>query len=250
MWGKGTASRAVLASITYCKINELDMAKVTPETVDGQHPKAGVILLHGLARTHRSMNPLAAYLQRHGYPVVNVGYPSRRHPVEVLARNAIPPAVAELRRSGIDTIHFVTHSMGGILLRSYLSSKSLPDLGRVVMLSPPNQGSEVVDHLGRYRWFRWLFGPAVAQLGTAPPDQPLCLEALPCPVGIITGNRPAFGLSRFFTGPSDGKVSVARAQLPGMADFLVLPYGHAWIMHHRSVLAQVVFFLENGGFRR
>lgn len=223
------------------------MARVTLDTAEGQHPKAGVVLLHGLARTRRSMSPLAAYLQRHGYPVVNVGYPSRRHPVEVLARTAIPPAVAALRRGHIDTIHFVTHSMGGILLRSYLSSQSLPDLGRVVMLSPPNQGSEVVDHLGRYRWFRWLFGPAVAQLGTAPP---LCLAPPPCPVGIITGDRPAFGFSRFFPGPSDGKVSVARAQLPGMADFLVVPCGHSWIMRRRSVLAQVVFFLENGRFRR
>ena len=226
------------------------MTKMTSAAAAGQHPKAGVVLLHGLARTHRSMRPLAAYLQRHGYPVVNVGYPSRRHPVEVLARIAIPPAVADLRRGGIDTIHFVTHSMGGLLLRSYLSSESLPELCRVVMLSPPNQGSEVVDHLGRYRWFRWLFGPAVAQLGTAPPAPPLCLAAPPCPVGIITGNRPAFGLSRFFPGPGDGKVSVARAQLPGMADFLVVPYGHSWIMRHRSVLAQVVFFLENGRFRR
>ncbi|MBV5318674.1 MAG: alpha/beta fold hydrolase [Desulfobulbaceae bacterium] len=223
---------------------------MTPDTSAGLPPKTGAVLLHGLARTRRSMRPLAVYLERQGYTVVNVSYPSRRYPAETLARLALPPAVAELRRGGIESIHFVTHSMGGILLRSYLASENLPELSRVVMLSPPNQGSEVVDHLGRYFWFRWFFGPAGCQLGTAESDLPLRLGPMPCPVGIIIGTLPALGLSRFFPGPNDGKVSVARAQLAGMTDFLTLPYGHAFIMRHRPVLAQVAFFLENGRFWR
>lgn len=210
----------------------------------------GVIVLHGLARTRRSMRPLASCLQRQGYAVVNAGYPSRRHAIPTLARTVLPAAIDTLRRQGITTLHFVTHSMGGILLRTYLAEESLPELGRVVMLSPPNQGSELVDLLGRYAWFRLLFGPAGCQLGTDPHSLPNRLGPARFPLGIITGNRPAIGLGRFFPGPSDGKVTVARAQLEGMNDFLVLPYGHALIMAHRQVQEQVVHFLKNGRFRR
>ncbi|WP_028319291.1 esterase/lipase family protein [Desulfobulbus elongatus] len=209
----------------------------------------GVILLHGLARTRRSMRPLAVFLARRGYRVVNVGYPSRRDPIEILARPALAPAVAVLRRQGIGTIHFVTHSMGGILLRVFLADEPLPELGRTVMLSPPNQGSELVDRLGRFAWFRLVFGPAGCQLGTGPDALPARLGPATFPVGILTGNRPALGLARFFPGPSDGKVAVARAQLAGMADFLVLPYGHALIMRYKAVQEQVAFFLENGRFK-
>lgn len=210
----------------------------------------GVILLHGLARTSRSMRPLAAYLERQGYGVVNAGYPSRHGTIKILARSAIPPALAELRRQGATTIHCVTHSMGGILLRAFLATESLPELGRTVMLCPPNQGSELVDSLNRFAWFRLLFGPAGCQLRTGPDELPTLLGPAEFPLGIITGNRPAIGLSGFFAGPSDGKVSVERAQLEGMADFLILPYGHSLIMRHRSVQEQVVHFLINGRFRK
>ncbi|WP_310598723.1 alpha/beta hydrolase [Desulfobulbus sp.] len=210
----------------------------------------GVILLHGLARTRLSMRSMAAFLDRRGYRVVNVGYPSRRYPIEILARSAIPPAIAALRRQQAATIHFVTHSMGGILLRAFLAGEPLPGLGRTVMLSPPNQGSELVDCLGRFAWFRLLFGPAGCQLGTGPDQLPARLGPAAFPVGILIGNRPAVGLGRFFPGSNDGKVSVARAQLTGMADFLVQPCGHSLIMRHRTVQEQVAVFLANGRFKR
>lgn len=209
-----------------------------------------MILLHGLVRTRRSMAPLAAFLKQRGYTVANIGYPSRRAAIETLARQVLPLAVAALRRQGIGVIHFVTHSMGGILLRAYLAETSPVELGRTVMLSPPNQGSELVDCLCPYAWFRLLFGPAGCQLGTGTKDLPARLGPAAFSLGIITGNRPAIGLSRFFPGPSDGKVSVARAQLPGMTDFLVLPYGHALIMRYRPVQEQVVYFLRTGRFER
>lgn len=210
----------------------------------------GVILLHGLARTRRSMRTLASCLQRQGYTVANVGYPSRRYPIETLARKTLLAALATLRQQGVNSIHFVTHSMGGILLRVYLAEQSLPELGRVVMLSPPNQGSELVDLFCRYAWFRFLFGPAGCQLGTNPNSLPNRLGPARFPLGIITGNRPALGLAHFFSGPSDGKVAVERARLEGMADFLVLPYGHALIMVRRQVQEQVIHFLRAGRFRR
>lgn len=210
----------------------------------------GVILLHGLARTRRSMRSLAVFLEQRGYIVVNVSYPSRRDPIETLAQAAIPPAMATMRSQGVSRIHFVTHSMGGIVLRAFLAQESLPELGRVVMLSPPNQGSELADCLCRFFWFHLFFGPAGCQLGTSVDDLPTRLGPPTFALGVITGNRPAVGLAGFFPGPSDGKVAVARAGLPGMQDFLVLPYGHSLIMRHRRVQAQVLHFLENGRFDR
>jgi triacylglycerol lipase len=155
-----------------------------------------------------------------------------------------------LRHQGVSRIHFVTHSMGGIVLRAYLALQTPPEMGRVVMLSPPNQGSELVDCLCRFGWFRLFFGPAGCQLGTGAEALPARLGPAVFPLGILTGNRPAIGLSRFFPGPNDGKVSVERAQLPGMADFLVLPCGHSLIMRHRLVQEQVVCFLATGRFSR
>ena len=198
------------------------------------------------------MVPLAAWLRRQGFLTVNAGYPSRTEEIHTLAHGCIPPAVSELRRQGAASIHFVTHSMGGILVRLYLGGTSLPDLGRVVMLSPPNQGSELVDYLLAYRLFQRLFGPAACQLGTKQASS-LAGQLGPAtfPVGIIMGDRSLGWLSaRFFPGPNDGKVSVQRARLAGMADFLIVPFGHAFIMNHRQVKEQVVHFLRQGHFQR
>jgi len=213
--------------------------------------RPGVILLHGLVRTNWSMHRPARWLRRAGYVVVNAGYPSRRHPVEVLARAVLPPAISELEQQGIRHIHFVTHSMGGLLLRAYLTEQLLPGLGRVVMLSPPNQGSELVDYFSRFPWFCRLFGPAACQLTTAATGLPRQLGSLPCPVGIITGVRPTTPLfSGFFTGANDGRVSVASAQLSGMEDFLTVPSGHSLLMNRNEVLEQILYFLASGRFKR
>ncbi len=131
-------------------------------------PPACVILLHGLGRTSLSMAPMARALEEAGYLTANIGYPSREHPVEVLAADALPRGIAECRRAGGKTLHIVTHSMGGILTRYYLSRHTLPDLGRVVMLGPPNQGSAVADRLMDQRAYRIFNGPAGQQLGTGP----------------------------------------------------------------------------------
>ena len=210
---------------------------------------AGVVLLHGLARTRLSMRSLIGPLQRAGYLVINPGYPSRRYPVETLARLTIPPAVTHLRAQGATTIHFVTHSMGGILVRAWLAAEPLPELGRVVMLAPPNQGSELIDWLGRFRWFRLLFGPAAGQLGTAGHSLPSQLGPVDFPLGVLIGDRGAhWPLARCFAGANDGKVAVARAQVEGMADFRVVDCGHAFIMRNRRVQDLAVRFLGSGRF--
>lgn len=212
-------------------------------------PVAGVVLLHGLARTRLSMRPLIGPLRTAGYLVVNPGYPSRRYPVETLASLTILPAVDRLRGLGATTIHFVTHSMGGILVRAWLVRERLPELGRVVMLGPPSQGSELIDCLSRFSLFRQVFGPAACQLSTAAHSLPRQLGPATFPLGILIGNRPAgWPLNRCFTGPNDGKVAVARARLAGMSDFHTVDCGHAFIMRDPLVHELVVRFLDDGRF--
>ena len=210
-----------------------------------------VILLHGLARTEKSLLKLERHLEKHGYYVVNKGYPSRRKPIQELSVEAISTAVARCRTIDAGNIHFVTHSMGGILVRYYLEHNDLPELGRVVMLSPPNRGSEVVDKFRGTPLFEWINGPAGLQLGTDAESVPLTLEPPDYEVGIITGDRTINPiLSLLIPGEDDGKVSVERAKLAGMKDFLVVHESHPFIMNDDEVLRQVTTFIKQGVFEK
>ena len=209
-----------------------------------------VILLHGLGRTRRSMAAMATFLEKRGHAVLNLDYPSRHASIQSLSRDTLGPVVARcLRDDAAAPIHFVTHSLGGILVRYYLQDHQLPPGSRVVMLSPPNRGSEIADMLKDFFLYRWLMGPAGAQLGTAPDALPNRVAPVRLPVGIITGDatlEPWF--SWRIDGPDDGKVAVARARLPEMADFLVVHNSHAFIMNDDEVMHQSAYFLEHGKF--
>jgi hypothetical protein len=152
---------------------------------------------------------------------------------------------------GASKINFVTHSMGGILVRYYLENYEVPHLGRVVMLSPPNQGSEVVDKLKESPIFQWINGPAGQQLGTDADSIPKTLGPPNYELGIITGDRSINPiLSLLIPGKDDGKVSVKNAKLAGMKDFLVVHKTHPLIMNDEEVLQQVTAFLKKGMFVR
>lgn len=208
-----------------------------------------VILLHGLARTARSMRPLQRALQKRGYRVVNVDYASRRHDIETLAEEAIEPALMDC--SGAQPVHFVTHSLGGILVRQYLARHDIDNLGRVVMLGPPNKGSEVVDRLRDVPGFRFVNGVAGQQLGTDPDSVPNRLGRADYDLGIIAGTRSInLILSRLIEGPNDGKVSVENTRLESMRDHLEMEVTHPFMMCNRAVIEQVIHYLENGRFRR
>ena len=120
-----------------------------------------VIVLHGLARTSSSMGAMTEALTEAGFVAINIDYPSREYPIEELAPMAIDSGLVLCEAAGAtDKIHFVAHSLGGILVRKYLIDKDIEGLGRVVMLGPPNRGSKAVDELGNVPGVDWVNGPA------------------------------------------------------------------------------------------
>ena len=210
-------------------------------------PTEYVVLLHGLARTHRSMRTLETAVLGVGYGVANQSYASTSYPIEQLASRAINSALAHCPDNA--RIHFVTHSMGGILVRQYLKSHTLPNLGRVVMLGPPNQGSEIVDVLGRIPGFSLINGPAGMQLGTDKNSVPVELGQVDFECGVIAGTRTInLLLSALIPGQNDGKVSVENTKVAGMKDHIVLPVTHPFMMVNPAVISQVVEFLNHGQF--
>jgi triacylglycerol lipase len=208
-----------------------------------------VVLLHGLGHSARSMGKMEESLLNAGFSTANIDYPSREKPIGLLAHEAIPDGVATCRSQSAEKIHFVTHSMGGILVRYYLANSGIEELGRVVMLSPPNQGSEIVDKLDGLPGFAGAVGPAGLELGTNGHSVPLRLGPADFDVGIITGDRGINPLtSPMIPGEDDGKVSIESAKLEGMTDFLLVNVSHTYIMENPEVVLEVIHFLKNGKF--
>lgn len=214
-----------------------------------------VILLHGLARTSASLRRMDAALSAAGYTTVNVNYPSRERPIAELSEMAITQTLGSPALRDFPKVNFVTHSMGGILLRDYAGKHGASRIGRAIMLGPPNQGSELVDKLGSWRLSRPIFqqinGPAGNQLGTDASAVPNRLGNVTFPLGVIAGNRSINWInSLLIPGADDGKVSVERSKISGMTDHIVLPTTHPMMMNNRSVIRQTLHFLEHGCFAK
>ena len=206
-----------------------------------------VVLLHGLARTADSMEKMEASLNENGYETLNIDYPSRKHTVEALCKIIRARIVAASKPT--DTIHFVTHSMGGIIVRYTQKEIPLPNIGRVVMLSPPNNGSELVNELGDYGAFEWLNGPAGMQLGIEADGFIASLGPVEFELGVITGDRSINWMnSIMIPGDDDGKVSTESAEVEGMAEFKIEHTSHPYIMKNDQVIEDTLRFLKTGSF--
>ncbi len=209
-----------------------------------------VVLLHGLNRSSASMLRMQKALEEEGYVVANVDYPSTDHPIQELAPMAIGQGIEECARNERrPKVHFVTHSLGGILVRYYFDRNELESLGRVIMLAPPNQGSHAADALQNVPGFGLINGPAGFQLGKGAGSVPLRLGPPTFEFAVIAGNRTIDPVtSSMLDNPDDGKVSVSDTKLEGMQDFRVVGASHTFIMQKQEVIGLVKNFLRTGNF--
>ncbi|OKO71693.1 alpha/beta fold hydrolase [Bradyrhizobium sp. NAS96.2] len=223
-------------------MNERRQAASTPD---------GVVLLHGISRTARSFRRMELALGDAGFATLNLDYDSRRKPLDALAED-IHPSLDHFAQGLIGSVHFVCHSMGGLLARVYLARHRPARLGRVVMLGTPNGGSEIADRLKNLAAYRAYFGPAGQQLVTRrDAATSALLPTIDYEAGIIAGNRSVYPItSMALPRPHDGRVSVANTRLDGMADHIVIPTSHPWLVRNREAIAQTIAFLRDGQFAR
>lgn len=226
-------------------MNELQNSNQSSATQDG------VVLLHGISRTARSCLKMQTAIEGCGFATLNLDYASRSKSLEALAQD-IDPAIKRFAENIEGSVHFVGHSMGGLLARVYLASYRPKRLGRAVMLGTPNGGSEIADLLKDFVAYRAFLGPAGQQLGTRR-DEALnaILPPVDYPVGIIAGNRSIYPIaSTLLPKPHDGRVSVENTKLDGMADHVVVAASHPWLVRNSVAIGQTIAFLRDGRFAR
>jgi pimeloyl-ACP methyl ester carboxylesterase len=202
----------------------------------GAPVREDVILLHGLGRTWRSMRPVARALRRAGFATHCIGYPSLRHRLPVLAgmvEQRIARALADPGGSaGVRPPHFVGHSLGCLLIRYLLAHRPSLRGGRVVLLTPPNQGARAADFFAPYA--SWLLRPL--------PDLSVgggVAAGLALPAGVEVG---------LIAGGTDRTVKLHETRLDGACDSAVVPCGHSFIMMRRDAQDLTVRFLKTGRF--
>jgi triacylglycerol lipase len=207
-----------------------------------------VVVLHGIARSSSSMEKLSKFVEEQGYKVLNVDYPSTEHSLEKLVEK-IQQRVTQFNRDENRKVHFVTHSMGGILVRGLLNRYRPPNLGRVVMLAPPNLGSEATDFWKDNWLYKKIYGPAGQQLTTDQSRLKKFFGEVKYELGIIAGDRTLDPFhSYIIPGPDDGKVGISNTMLAGMNDHIIIHATHTFIMNNSEARKHVVSFLLNGKF--
>ncbi|GJL85289.1 MAG: acetyltransferase [Micavibrio sp.] len=211
-----------------------------------------IVLLHGILRSKTDMLPLTMHFKKQGFEAINILYPSREQNLEDLTEFVHAELTENEHYKDADKLHFVTHSMGGLIARYYINKRRPENLGKVVMLGPPNTGSEFADFLSETEIlapaFRAIFGPASEQLTT---DYEHIDDDIDYPLGVIAGNVSINPLAPWvLDGEHDGIVPVERTKIDGMADHIVIAATHSFMMFNTEVMEQSAHFLKEGKFKR
>ena len=212
--------------------------------LEGEHL---VVLVHGLGRTRDSLNGIQAALDRAGYITAGINYPSTRR---TLAEHAAQLTAVLDRLEGVQTVSFVTHSLGGLVVRAALAQdgawESRLQVGRLVMLAPPSSGSSFADAVDEFLPAQILLGPAAHELAM---EEIRNIPSPDCSFGIIAAGGPGSdGWNPLLEGDDDGVVSVEETRLEGADDFLLVRGLHTFLMKDDQVIQATLRFLETGSF--
>lgn len=208
-----------------------------------------VLLLHGIRASAGCMDKIAHFLDSKGYIVINLDYPSSKYDIETLVENYIAPVIASYSTDPTRTLHIVTHSMGGLVLRKYLESHDLPNLGNIVMIAPPNHGSEWSDFFASWPIAEFFMGPALSEMKTGENGITEKLPEPKVPTGIIAGRSIWSPIGNYLTdGDTDGKVSVESTKLKYMKEFILVAESHISILSSEEVLLATERFLKTENF--
>lgn len=213
--------------------------------------KETVILLHGIIRNHFDMMLLEKRMKKEGYACINIKYPSTKYSIEALAEQINAQLEQDENYTGADKVHFVVHSMGGLITRHILARHRPVNMGSVIMLGTPNKGSEMADYLAEHKYlaspFHYIFGPSASQLRTA--HKHFEDEVIDFPLGIIASDASLNPIGKqVFGAPNDTLVSIESTKIEGMNDHIIIPSPHALMMFDPRIINQVVAFLKNGKF--
>jgi triacylglycerol lipase len=206
-----------------------------------------VILVHGLLSSPRAMLKIRKELALNGYGVINYGYDSRVQSIQTVSEG-LGRIIAERVPVSARELHFVTHSLGALVVRYYLSEERVNNLGRFVMIAPPNQGSvwgrTLVKNIPAFKYLLGISGEELQySLKYRPPLPP------PCEFGIISGGTGTQrGLNPFIPGDNDATVAVSETMLAGMKDHIIIPGQHTMLLFQKRVIDNVISFLGTGKF--
>lgn len=206
-----------------------------------------VILIHGLLQSSKCMADMAVHFERAGYTTVEFDYPSTQVSIPEAARY-LDKVIQSL--DGIDEINFVTHSMGGLVVRAYSMDFQDARIKRMVMLGTPNQGAELADIVHQYWFLRTAAGPGARQLGTRGDGLIPKLPLPKCEFAVIAGCRGTpVGWNPLIRGDDDGTVTVESTKLPGAADFVTVCAFHSRLLWEEESISHTVNFIKEGRLR-
>ncbi len=209
-----------------------------------------VVMMHGLSRTRCIFNKMAKELQADGFDTYLANYPSMRadidHHVEQFKVLMLSSFVGK-------KLYFVTHSLGGIILRKLLNDPEIInakfDIKRIVQIAPPNQGSQLSIMIGKVGLLRKIMGPSLADLN---PENMIDFPKFPEEIefGIISGYKDddGVGYNRKLSGDNDGVVTVDETMLDGAKATYKIRTIHTFICANKSVIAAVKRFFTKGSF--